>query len=86
MTGHESQAARPVTRRQREVLRLVAEGLSNEEIGLRLRITSSGVKKHLEALTRRYHVTGRTALVRVAIEVGDLAITIRPDDGQVGDK
>ncbi|HEY6203932.1 MAG TPA: helix-turn-helix transcriptional regulator [Candidatus Limnocylindria bacterium] len=85
MTSHEGQRARPVTRRQHEVLRLVAEGLSNEEIAFRLQITASGVKKHLEALTRRYNVTGRTALVRAAIEAGDLAITIRTNDGKVGD-
>ena len=77
--------ARPVTQRQREVLRLVAEGLSNEEIALRLRISVSGVKKHLEALTRRYQVTSRTALVRAAIEAGDLAITIRSNNRQIGD-
>lgn len=44
---------------------------------MRLRITPSGAKKHLEALTRRYQVSGRTALVRAAIEAGDLVVRKR---------
>lgn len=65
---------RAITPRQRQVLRLVAEGLGNKEIAARLKVTSSGAKKHLEALTRRYSVSGRTALVRAAIQAGDLRI------------
>jgi DNA-binding CsgD family transcriptional regulator len=53
----------------------VADGLGNKEIAARLRITQSGAKKHLEALTRRYGVSGRTALVRAAIQAGDLRIS-----------
>lgn len=63
-----------ITARQRQVLRLVAEGLRNKEIAARLKVTPSGAKKHLEALSRRYGVSGRTALVRAAIEAGDLEI------------
>lgn len=63
-----------ITARQRDVLRLVAEGFPNKQIAERLRITPSGAKKHLEALTRRYGVNGRTALVRAAIQAGHLRI------------
>jgi DNA-binding NarL/FixJ family response regulator len=54
------------------VLRLVAEGLGNKEIAAQLKVTPSGAKRHLEALARRYGVSGRTALLRAAIEAGDL--------------
>jgi len=63
-----------ITPQQQRVIRLVAEGLGNKEIAARLKITPSGAKKHLEALTRRYGVSGRTALVRAAIQAGDLRI------------
>jgi DNA-binding NarL/FixJ family response regulator len=56
------------------VLRCVAAGSTNKEIAADLRITESAVKKHLEALTRRYGVRGRTAIVRAAIEQGHLRI------------
>jgi DNA-binding NarL/FixJ family response regulator len=69
--------AKAVTSRQRQVLQLIAEGLGNKEIAARLKITPSGAKKHLEALTRRYNVSGRTALVRAAIQAGDLRISKR---------
>ena len=67
-------SARAVTARQRQVLLLVAEGAGNKEIAARLGISPSGAKKHLEALTRRYQVSGRTAVVRAAIQMGDLRI------------
>jgi DNA-binding CsgD family transcriptional regulator len=54
---------------------MVAEGVGNKEIAARLKITPSGAKKHLEALTRRYGVSGRTALVRAAIQKGDFRIS-----------
>ena len=68
---------RPITTRQIQVLRLVAAGLHDKEIAEVLKITPSGAKKHLEALMRRYGVSGRTALVRSAIEAGDLRIRVR---------
>jgi DNA-binding CsgD family transcriptional regulator len=37
-----------LTRRQREVLALVAEGMTNAETGARLWITAGTVRRHLE--------------------------------------
>lgn len=64
----------PVTARQRLVLQLVAEGCSNKQIAQRVRISLAGAKKPLEVLFRRYGVSNRTALVRAAIERGDLRL------------
>ncbi len=51
--------------RQLEVLALVAEGLSNEEIAGRLFLTESTVKWHLAQITRRLGVANRAqAIVR----------------------
>ena len=46
--------------REREVLRLVGEGLPNKVIGLRLGITEKTVKAHLTRIFERIGVTDRT--------------------------
>lgn len=53
----------PLSAREREVLQLVAEGLSNREIAGRLVITTATVKKHLEHIYLRLDVHKRTAAV-----------------------
>ena len=57
-----------LTERQREVLRLVREGLSNREVGDRLGISEDGVKAHLGRLYLRYGVTNRVELLNVVNE------------------
>lgn len=64
----EPQRAGPPTARQLEVLAWLVDGLSNKEIASLMGITPAGVKKHIEALMRRYGVTRRTALVRAAMK------------------
>ena len=61
-------AARPMTARQHEIVEHIATGLTNKEIATRLSISVSGVKKHLEALFRRYRVSGRAALVHAVMQ------------------
>jgi DNA-binding NarL/FixJ family response regulator len=58
-----------LSRRQREILELVAEGLSNREIAERLFVTESTVKQHLRAAYKLLGVSNRaeaTELVRLA--------------------
>ena len=64
------------TARQREVLERVAAGEISKQVAFALGITEAGVRKHLESLRRRYGVSTRAALVRVAIERGELAIRL----------
>ena len=45
-----------LSERQREVLKLLAAGESNKEIGRNLNISAATVKAHLEALFRRLEV------------------------------
>jgi len=54
--------------RQRKVLRLVMEGLSNKEIAWRLQISESYVKAILQSLFQKTGVRTRGQLVRVAFE------------------
>ena len=53
----------PLSTREREVLQLVAEGLSNREIAGRLVITTATVKKHLEHMYLRLDVHNRTSAI-----------------------
>jgi DNA-binding CsgD family transcriptional regulator len=52
-----------LTRREREVLSLVADGLTNSEIADRLWIAPSTVAKHLEQAYPKLGVHSRTAAI-----------------------
>ena len=65
-----SDALRVPTPRELEILKLVAEGLSNAEIADRLSLRVKTVESQLRRLFDRYDVTSRTALVRLAARQG----------------
>jgi DNA-binding NarL/FixJ family response regulator len=56
--------------REREVLRLVVDGASNDEIGARLGISSRTVESHLRRLFERLSVASRTELAGRALREG----------------
>jgi len=56
-----------LTVRERQVMRLVSEGLSNKEIGRRLGLSEGTVKIHLHNIYDKIGVPNRTALTAVAI-------------------
>jgi DNA-binding NarL/FixJ family response regulator len=65
--------ARPqLTARELEVLRCVAQGLSNPDTGRRLFISEATVKSHLTRVFEKLGVSDRTAAVTVAIARGIL--------------
>jgi DNA-binding NarL/FixJ family response regulator len=57
-----------VTKRQREVLRLIAEGKSNKEIAAKLRITERTVKFHVASILNRLDAENRAQAVAIATE------------------
>ena len=59
-----------LTPRETEVLRLVAEGLSNREIGARLFVGEATVKTHLLRAFEKLGVNDRTRAVTLAMERG----------------
>src|SRR6516164_9067066 len=61
------QAAEPLTNRERQIVEMVAEGLSNKEIGRRLDLSEGTVKVHLHNVYRKLGVNNRTALAAMAI-------------------
>ncbi|WP_086707328.1 response regulator transcription factor [Streptomyces antimycoticus] len=63
----------PLSGREREVLRLVGQGLTNAEIGAELFVSEATVKTHLLRSYRKLGVSDRTAAVMKALEHGLLS-------------
>jgi DNA-binding NarL/FixJ family response regulator len=61
----------PLTVRERQVMMLVSEGLSNKEVGRRLNLAEGTIKIHLHNIFDKVGVVNRTALTILAM--GDLA-------------
>ena len=61
----ERQAELGVTDREREILELIAQGLSNREIGARLFISENTVKTHSSRLFDKLGAKRRTEAVRI---------------------
>ena len=59
-----------ITPREREVLRLLVEGLSDKEIGAILMISSQTATKHVGNLLHKLGVPSRTAAATLAVRRG----------------
>ncbi|MEO7059561.1 MAG: response regulator transcription factor [Lapillicoccus sp.] len=62
----------PLSPREKAVLRLVADGRTNGEVGQELFITEATVKTHLLRIFTKLDVSDRTAAVTTAIDRGEL--------------
>jgi two-component system response regulator NreC len=68
--GEERERYARLTAREREVLKLVAEGYTAQEIGDRLHLSASTVQTHKTHAMRKLHITTRAQLVRYALRHG----------------
>ena len=66
----EGETEQPLTPRERDVIALIAEGLSNKEIGCRLGISPDTAKFHVGRLIDKLDATGRTDAVAHAARRG----------------
>jgi DNA-binding NarL/FixJ family response regulator len=64
------QSSNPLTSRQREVLQLIAEGLSTKEIAHRLGLSVKTVESHRAQIMERLGIHGVAGLVRFALRSG----------------
>ncbi|HEY1106852.1 MAG TPA: response regulator transcription factor, partial [Agromyces sp.] len=62
-----------LTDREREVLRLVGQGLTNDEIAERLVLSPLTAKTHVSRIMQKLHARDRVQLVVVAYETGLVA-------------
>jgi DNA-binding NarL/FixJ family response regulator len=53
----------PLTKREIEILKLLAKGKTNQEIGAYLNISEETVKSHLQKIYRKLNVSSRTEAV-----------------------
>ena len=61
-----------LTERERQIMRLVSEGLSNKEIGRRLNVTDGTIKVHLHHIFQKLDISNRTSLAALAISQQEL--------------
>jgi DNA-binding NarL/FixJ family response regulator len=54
--------------REKEVIELVRQGLRNKEIAVRLAVSEHTVKKHLNNIFRKFHISRRSNLITLAME------------------
>jgi two-component system nitrate/nitrite response regulator NarL len=56
-----------LTDREHQIMRLASEGLSNKEIGRRLKISDGTIKVHLHHIYQKLEISNRTELAALAI-------------------
>ena len=66
----ESMARPELSEREREVLRYIANGRSNKEIGQVLYISENTVKAHVKSILTKLDAMGRTEAIAIALERG----------------
>jgi two-component system, NarL family, response regulator YdfI len=71
---HDAASAPVLTRREREILALLADGFGNKQIAARLGISTNTVKTHLELLFDKLDVSTRTEAVTAAARMGLLLL------------
>lgn len=80
---------RLLTERERQIMGLVSEGLSNKEIGRRLNVSDGTIKVHLHHIFQKLDIANRTVLAALAISQHETRIMpeeIDPSNSSIDDE
>jgi two-component system nitrate/nitrite response regulator NarL len=73
-----------LTDRERQIMRLVSEGLSNKEIGRRLNIVDGTIKVHLHHIFQKLEISNRTVLATLAMLHNDsMGVPLENEDPRI---
>jgi two-component system, NarL family, response regulator DevR len=78
----EGPSTNPLTARELDVLRHVAEGMGNREVGAVLDVREQTVKNHLASILHKLGVPNRTRAVTFAVRQGWLVLDEGPGDSE----
>jgi two-component system, NarL family, response regulator LiaR len=67
---HQPLTADPLTERELDVLRLVAQGCSNKEIAMKLSVSELTVRTHVSNFLRKLHLASRTQAALYSLQKG----------------
>ncbi len=70
LAAKENQFSEHLTRREMETLRLIARGLSNQEIAMTLVVHERTIAKYVSSVLNKLHLTNRTQAALYAIREG----------------
>lgn len=71
-----------LTDRERQIMRLVSEGLSNKQIGRRLNTADGTVKVHLHHIFQKLEISNRTELAALAISQNDRGAPVKSTESE----
>jgi two-component system nitrate/nitrite response regulator NarL len=66
ITKRQTRTHAPLTTRERQIVLVLSEGVTNREIARRLRLAEGTVKVHLHHIYRKLGIANRTALAVLA--------------------
>jgi two-component system response regulator NreC len=76
-SGRQREQAIHFSKREKQVLKEIASGKKNRQIGEKLFISESTVKFHVHAILTRLNASNRTEAVSIALKLGLLDVTER---------
>ena len=65
----------PITSRETEILRYIAEGFLNKQIAAELGISEQTIKNHVTSILRKLNANARTEAVVIAIKQGLISLS-----------
>jgi len=74
MAGADEPAIKPLSEREKEILQLIAKGVSNSEAARMLTVSKATIRTHLEHIYRKLEVTNRVEAVTEGIRKGLISV------------